>query len=574
MLYYYSKFVQSLNFKLMKKFYYPCLFFLLLVLSGSDKIFSQSRPNILLVLIDDGRYQDYAPTGGPSWFQSPAINSIAEEGVNFKSSFVVLSLCEPSRVSILTGQYAHNNGFITNAQVYDTSTLTIARILRNNGYFTGISGKFINTYVDFPSNDFSWYFAYTGNGNYNPKKFNFNGKDTLVQKNVQQAMNEFAVRFLESVPADTPFFLIYSAKSPHVPYTAYPGYAGVYHVEEVALPSNFNGYVKNYPNFLYYDNLYDKDSAGCINDIQTYYETLAGVESGVDSLLTYLKSKNILDSTLVIYMSDNGIFIGEHHLDKKRFAYEESIRIPLFMRYPKWFAPGTVVEDQFAQNIDLFPTILDAAGIEDNFNDDGISLRKLADGSAKREVYMCEYFYDTIKEVIPAFRAIRDFKYKYIRYFCNQQVEEFFDLTYDIKEDSNLIFRADYQDLINIYRIRLDSLRIALGDTFKNDTIISCNLLNADTLYLNHPAISPMAGVGFYISPNPAKDALSLYFNGRLNGDEVLEINSPEGRIFKVKSVIATSQIHIETGQLPSGLYLIRVKGKYGIATGRFVKIE
>src|SRR5690348_15198893 len=92
----------------------------------SEKSFSQpSRPNILLVIIDDGRYQDYAATGGPSWFLTPTINRIADEGANFKNDYVVLSLCEPSRVAMFTGKYPHHNGFIYNYQTYDTATLTI-----------------------------------------------------------------------------------------------------------------------------------------------------------------------------------------------------------------------------------------------------------------------------------------------------------------------------------------------------------------------------------------------------------------------------------------------------------------
>src|SRR5947207_15788249 len=103
--------------------------FLTILFSGITlRNFAQapSRPNILFVIVDDGRYNDYAATGGPSWFVTPTINRIADEGANFKNSYVVLSLCEPSRVSIFTGKYPHHNGFIYNYQSYDTATLTIA----------------------------------------------------------------------------------------------------------------------------------------------------------------------------------------------------------------------------------------------------------------------------------------------------------------------------------------------------------------------------------------------------------------------------------------------------------------
>ncbi len=464
----------------------PILFSILLSFQNS---FSQtpSRPNILLVIVDDGRYADYPSTGGPSWFNSPNINRIANEGANFKNSFVVLSMCEPSRVSILTGQYPHHNGFTSNKQEYDTSTLTIARILKDNGYYTGIVGKFVNSFV-FPTNDFNYYFAYDGGG-YGPQTFSYNGKDTLVPKNASQAINEFVPDFFKNAPTNSPFFLMYDPYAPHPPYKAYPGYKNEYHNQTVPLPSNFGGYTKNYPSYLYTDNNYNKDSAACVDDIQTYYETLIAAEVGLDTIFNILESKNILDSTLIIFMSDNGVFIGEHFFKKKRLAYEESIHIPLFVRYPKWFAPNTTIDNQFALNIDIFPTILEAAGITDTFNDDGFSLHALANNSKQRNLFMYEYFNDTTAKDVPDIRAVRDHNYKYIRSACDEETEEFYDLGNDIKEDSNQIFNPIYQTLIQHYREVLDSMRLVLGDNPANDSVFNCSLINIDSNY----ALTPLA---------------------------------------------------------------------------------
>ncbi len=340
--------------------YTNLLFTAVLLFLTSGKIYSQnnSRPNILLIIVDDGRYADYQATGGPSWFNTPTISRIANEGANFKNTYAVFSLCEPSRVSILTGLYPHHSGYVANKQLYDTTILTMARILKDDGYYTGIVGKFLNSNSKdansfvFPKNDFSYYLAYDGEGGYSPQTFTFNGKDTLLNENVSLAINDFGVHFLESVPSNSPFFLMFCPRAPHTPYKAFPGYKNAYHSNAVSFPTNFHGYVKNYPSYLYYDNIYTKDSAGCVDDIQTYYETLIGVEEGVDSLFSILENQNILDSTLVIYMSDNGIFIGEHFFCKKRLAYEESMHVPLFIRYPKWFAANTVIDDEFTLNVD------------------------------------------------------------------------------------------------------------------------------------------------------------------------------------------------------------------------------
>ncbi|MCY7410015.1 MAG: sulfatase-like hydrolase/transferase [Chitinophagales bacterium] len=522
------------------------------------------KPNILLIIVDDGRYADYTPTGGPSWFQSPSINRIADEGVNFKNTFVALSLCGPSRVSILTGLYPHHSGYVYNTQVYDTSILTIARILKDNGYYTGIVGKFINSFDEFPKNDFSYYFANDGNGNYNPKTFSLNGVDTLVNENPQKAINEFGIHFLESAPVDSPFFLMFTARAPHVPYTAYPGYENAYHSDTVLFPNNFNGYEKNYPNYLYYDNLYLKDSIGCVGDIQTYYETLIGVEEGVDSIFSFLENKNVMDSTLIIFMSDNGIFIGEHNLQKKRLAYEESIHIPLFIRYPKWFQPNTIVEDEFAMNIDIFPTLLEAAGITDTFNDDGISLHDLALKNVERKEFMYEYFSDTLFPAVPDIRAVRTFNYKYIWSSCDQTTEEFYDLQNDIKEDSNLIFKIEYQTVIQTYRDKLDSLRTALGDDKSKDTVITCSLLNADTLYLNSFPIKEN-DPSFFISPNPTQDFVTFHFSNSKIPFQTIVITDLAGRILlKQKIFLAgkeeNSTAIININELPAGVYLVKAE--------------
>src|SRR6185295_11684526 len=224
----------------MKNFSARILLVIFISLIGKEKSFSQnsSKPNILLVIVDDGCYQDYAATGGPSWFLTPTIDRIADEGANFTNDYVVLALCEPSRVSIFTGKYPHHNGFIYNSQTYDTATLTIARILRENGYYTGLVGKFMNSFNAFPSSDFNYYCAYNGQGNYSPKIFDLNGTDTLLNENVSVAINDFAIHFLESVPPDKPFFLIFTPKAPHPAYVAYPGYVNAYHSETVPFPSN------------------------------------------------------------------------------------------------------------------------------------------------------------------------------------------------------------------------------------------------------------------------------------------------------------------------------------------------
>lgn len=533
----------------------------LIFLAGIENAYAQNdtRPNILLVLLDDARYQDYAATGGPSWFVTPTIDRIANEGANFKKDYVVLSLCEPSRVSIFTGKYPHHNGFTDNFQPYDTSTLTIARILRENGYYTGLVGKFLNSFETFPSADYDYWCAYDGKGTYLPKVFNLNGIDTLIPEQVSVAINDYAVHFLESVPPEKPFYLMISTKAPHPNYVAYPGYENAYHDEQVPFPTNFEGYTKNYPSYIYYDNEFLSDSAGCVDEIQRYYEDLIGVEVGLDSIFSILESSNQLDSTLIIYTSDNGVFIGEHHMQKKRLAYEESMHVPLFARYPAWFAPNTVIDDQFALNIDLFPTFLDAAGITDTFNDDGVSLRALVMQEQQRKIFLFEYFSDTTQK-IPDFRCVRSLQYKYIWSSCDQVTEEFYDLVNDPKEDTNQIFNPAYSSLIQDYRYKLDSIRLAVGDDPANDTIIPCSLLNVDTIYLDVPARDEPNG--FTLSPDPVAETLTVHFPPVFTGEVKLSIRDMEGILRIEKNIFLPasykiSEVLFPVKELMPGVYIM-----------------
>lgn len=548
------------------------ILFLLLIWSSlwvSSSGQNSAKPNIILILIDDGRYQDYASTGGPSWFESPSINRIADEGINFKSNYTVLALCEPSRVSILTGLYPHHSGFKYNTQVYDTSILTIARILRENGYYTGLVGKFLNEFNAFPSNDFNYWFAFDADANYNPQIFNLNGIDTFIDKHVSVAINEFTIDFLNSVPDSLPFFLMMCHKAPHPPYAPFEGYEEYYHDEFVEAPSNFHGYVKNYPGYLYYDNLFIGDSSKCVDDIQSYYEVLAGAEAGVDSVLNFLESNNILDSTLVIFTSDNGVFIGEHNLRKKRFAYEESMHTPLFIRYPAWFTPGTVVQNEFSLNLDLFPTILAAASVPGIFNYDGLSLHDLASGLVHRKEFLFQYFFDTVKPEIPDFRAIRDLQYKYIRSSCDQPTEEFFDLAIDPKEDSNQIFNPLYYNLIELYRDKLDSLRLSIGDDSSEDTTIACSLLNTDSIYLNN--ISVQKHFSITISPNPVKDFLTIHVSSSEKHFFLASITDLSGKPLRHINIGAGNDhsreiLNVPVYEFPQGLYILNVTSDRGFA--------
>jgi arylsulfatase A-like enzyme len=135
-----------------------------------------------------------------------------------------------------------------------------------------------------------------------------------------------------------------------------------------------------------------------------YFELLAGVEFNVGRILDTLEFFGVLDNTVVFFTSDNGNIKSEHLLQGKQLPYEESLRIPMFIRYPEWFAPGTVIDNEIAANIDWAPTLLDIAGIPDTYGMDGVSLRELANHQKKRNQIMYEVWQEN---ETPSMRAVR-----------------------------------------------------------------------------------------------------------------------------------------------------------------------
>jgi arylsulfatase A-like enzyme len=137
-------------------------------------------------------------------------------------------------------------------------------------------------------------------------------------------------------------------------------------------------------------------------DLEAYFECLVGMDHNLNRILDTMEELNVLNNTLIIFISDNGFFFGEHQFSGKLWPYEESIRVPIFLRYPAWFSPGTVITEQLATNADIAPTILDAAGISNQYGMDGFSLHDLYTGSKKRDAFLIESI-QTANDKTPGF---------------------------------------------------------------------------------------------------------------------------------------------------------------------------
>ena len=422
------------------------------------------RPNILFIYTDDQRWdalgvvqREQGDQGRFPWLQTPHLDRLAAEGVRFRNAFVVQSLCTPSRSAFLTGQYGHLNGVINNRTPFPSENIphTWSHLLKQAGYVTGYVGKFHHGQQSGPRPGFDYSASFLGQGRYMDCPFEVNGQITPTQGWVDDVSTDFALGFL-TAHRDKPFALVVGYKSAHGPFEPpsrlVDKYAGQQPraVPNLNVPAVYAG--KFRPASKTQDAPKKKKAAQAAGRpmLQGYFGCLAGVDENVGRLLARLEELQLADSTVVIFTSDNGFYLGEHGLGDKRSAYEESIRIPLLVRYPRLgeAARGKVV-DALALNIDLAPTLLDLAGVPIPPSMQGRSWRPLLTGAAPsdwRTAFFYEYFYER-PFAVPTVLAVRTTTAKLIRYPGHDDWTELFDLTRDPYETRNLIADPAARDL-------------------------------------------------------------------------------------------------------------------------------
>jgi N-acetylglucosamine-6-sulfatase len=516
---------------------------------------SSTGKNVLLIILDDARFDTYMANGGPSFFLDSNISRIATEGANFKQSFAALSLCAPSRASIVTGLYPHIHGVTYNPPTdvpIDTITaITLPEILQDHGYYTGLVGKWHVSKHPQPGYD---YWLETHHNTYMNSQYNFNGVTKNIPGHSTNVLSDSAIGFLHKVPSGKPFFLWLAYSAPHTPFVPRPQDDGLFNDETMPFPDNFEPYSENYPEFLY--DCHGKDGADFIIDFyEGYYELLNGVNETMGKILDELTNMDLIDSTLIIFMSDNGYLIGEHQLLEKELVYEESIRIPIFMRYPALIPAGTKVQNQLAMNIDIAPTILDFAGINNSFGMQGISLLKMLAHTVGRKELLYEFFN---KDCVPDIRSVRSLEYKYIKYNCSDLTEEFFNLSDDPEENINQINNPDYASLIQQYRNKLIYLRNFYQDSLW-DSVYQCSLSNPQRLIdeeSDHTAFMD-------VYPSPAANSCTIHFISSEEAATSLHIVDALGNTVYAENAegVVTEFIKtITTANLPSGPYVAVVQ--------------
>jgi N-acetylglucosamine-6-sulfatase len=437
-----------------------------------------TRPNIIFILIDDLRWDevDYL------FVKTPNIERIAREGVRFRNAFVTTPLCSPSRASYLTGQYAHKHGITDNTDHSPRShdLVTFLRLLHDAGYETAFLGKWHMGLDDSPRPGIDHWVSVKGQGSYVDPEFNVNGRRETKRGYFTDILNEYALGFLKRKHTK-PFVLYISHKAVHPDLIQYADgsvsdpsggkfipaerHKKLYADAQVPHRHNYAKPPEGKPSLL--RQIGDLPPLGpktVTNDetIRNRLRMLASVEDGVADIFRTLENQKQLENTLIIFTSDEGYFYGEHGLSvERRLAYEESIRIPLFMRFPKLIKAGSAV-DQFALNIDIAPTLLEIGGAPVPNEIQGRSLVPLLRGENVpwRDSFLIEYFSDKVFPRMSkmGYQALRDEHWKYIHYVDLDGMDELYDLKADPYEMNNLAARSQAGETVAQMQGKLQQL--------------------------------------------------------------------------------------------------------------------
>jgi arylsulfatase A-like enzyme len=412
-----------------------------------------SRPNFLFMYTDDQRWdamsvvqREHGEHARFPWFKTPNMDRIAAEGIRFRNAFVVNSLCSPSRACFLTSQYSHLNGVANNHTPFPVDNVTHATCLRAAGYRTGYFGKWHMDGQKGQRPGFDFSAGQIAHGRYEDCPFEVNGTPTPTKGWVDDVVTDYAIRFIKDNKS-RPFSMVVGFKSPHDPRTPPERLKGLFAGEEPRPAANADCRAPYMPEAQ--PKAKAKRPGTNFENIRNYFRCLAGVDENVGRLLKALDDEGLAENTLVVYCSDNGYYLGEHGLGDKRSAYDESLRIPLLVRWPKLGVKGKTI-DEMVLNIDLAPTLLDLAGVAVPPTMQGASWRSLFEGRPAdwRKAFFYEYFYETGMGRTPTVLAVRAETAKLIKYPGHDEWTELFDLKADPYEKQNLARDAAHKELL------------------------------------------------------------------------------------------------------------------------------
>lgn len=505
------------------------------------------KPNIIFVMSDDHTTQAFGIYGSrlASLNPTPTLDKIAKEGMIFDNCFVTNSICTPSRATIITGQYSQTNGVLDLEGHIEPEKQYLPQEMKKLGYETAIIGKW---HLEREPAAFDHYTVLPGQGKYHDPSFIVKGNKPWPQNTIQtkghssDMITDISLDWIKNKrDKNKPFFLMHHFKAPHDDFEFAPRYKDyleeTYIPEPASLYKNGNNgsiatrgendalihdigssvskrntirhmgmrlwsgqYTKvSNPDFdpskRIKEGMSDRDYTHETYQeyLKRYLRCVKGVDDNMARLVQFLKDEGLYDNTIIVYTGDQGFMLGEHDYIDKRWMYEESLRMPFFVRYPKSIKAGSRT-NAIINNSDFAPTLIEMAGGKTPEYMQGNSFKPILETGEEPENWQQSSYYRYWMHMAhahanPAHFGIRTKKYKLIFFYGKYWVDtdnpdaewnkkswgnrftfhtpaawEFYDLENDPKEMNNLYNDPAYKDIIADLKEQLAEKRKALNE--------------------------------------------------------------------------------------------------------------
>lgn len=433
---------------MIKKISYNFFFVMCMYLQVTAQ--APARPNVIMIYVDELRWDALGITGHP-FVKTPNIDRLAKEGILMKNAFVTTPLCGPSRASLMSGQYAHTHGLYKNTAPKGLTQrlITYPLLMQYAGYKTAFIGKWTTgKFADkTPHPGYDRWFLTGHNRDYKMDPVvNVDGVPVKYKGHATDIESAETVRFIKE-NKNKPFSISLWHRAVHTSYgdenlIASERNRNLYKDVPIKRAVSAQEPIVVQPALK---NVHMKPPTD--EDIRNIARMVVDIDDGVGRIVLALKEANILDKTMIIFMGDNGFFFGEHGFTEKRLAYEESIRVPMIVRYPPLIRAGSVSEVPVA-NIDVAPTILTLAGLPVPLHTQGQSLLPLFKNGQlahPRSSLLFEFWPENKNggtgegQGIGSWKAVRTSQWIYIHWLDQEGVDELYNLQKDPFEVNNLI---------------------------------------------------------------------------------------------------------------------------------------
>ena len=463
-----------------------------------------SRPPNFLFIMSDDHAAHAMSCYGSRINRTPHLDRIADGGMRFDNCFCTNSICTPSRAAILTGAWNHVNGVTTLATHMDNRLPTFVKTLQAAGWQTGVFGKWhLGTGPAHCPSGFDDWAVLPGQGIYHNPTFIFKGPDggqrRVVEGYTTDLITDMCLDWLDGRDSERPFMLMCHHKAPHRPWVTDDKHASMFLNEDVPEPDtlqdDYSGRAGAAAAAEMRVGVHMNDTdvkAEMPRDmpeaelrswayqryIKDYLRVVASIDDNVGRLLDWLDEQGLAEDTVVVYTSDQGFFLGDHGWYDKRFMYEESLRMPLVMRYPRRIDAGGVSADMVL-NVDFAPTFLDLAGLEPDDSIQGRSFAPVLAGDAPpdwRRSFYYRYWMHRSHHNVFAHYGLRTHRHKLIYYYADglghsgsvgerhEPEWELFDLQQDPAELHNIYGRPDMAGTVAALKDELHRLQAEVGD--------------------------------------------------------------------------------------------------------------